>query len=213
MSRFGLKVLLNKYGKLARSKAGLSVNIRLCNRYYSSPTNYWYYCKRTIITINNYQKDINDIVIYYCGHVRHNELYHAKYDINKVYSQITNYRYKIYNMGTKIVSRKSSSEYGLQINSTTPITIITKYGSKAVIKFRIYLTYSYRKLVWQEALHLPLYKYVDDDGIITMSSPFAIGQSNEDADVEIWSIMFKDYKMQPQTLKQYEWPSPCLNKH
>jgi hypothetical protein len=206
MSRFGLKVLLTNYGKLARSEAGLSVNIRLCNRYYSVPTNYWYYCKRTNIIINN-QTDINDIIIYYCGHARHNELYHVKYDVNKVYSQITNYRYKIYNMGTKIVSRESSSEYRLQINSTTPITIITKYGSKAVIKFRMYLNYSYRKLVWQEALHMPLYKYVDDDGTITMNSPFAIGKSNENADVDIW-LMFKDYKMQPQTLKEYEWPSP-----
>lgn len=208
MSRFGLKTLLVKYGKLARNEAGLSVNIRLCNRYYSSPTNYWYYCKRTEIIPENF----NDIVIYYCGHARHNELYHVNYDVNKVYSQITDYRYKIYNMGTKIVSRASSSEkYRLQINSLTPITIITRYGIKSVIKFRIGLYSGYKILIWREALHMPLYKYVDDEGTIAMASPFVMGECLTYADItDLISIMFETHDIRPISVTEFKWQPPQI---
>lgn len=207
MSRFGVKQSLTKYGLLPRLQAGLSVNIRLCNRSCSTPTNFWCYFKRSIIAVRN----IIDVLIYHCGHVRHGEFYHVNYtDITNT-KRIDRHKYKRYNMGIKFMESWSGvGSYHICYKSITPICIITQFGQKSVVRFQFGSYSSHRVVIWQEALHLPVYKYVDDNGSVTMKTVFEIGRCDEDPEMDLAFIMFTSYQIKGKPLRNHIWSPPAI---
>lgn len=205
MARFGVKLSLTKYGQLPRSQAGLTAEIRLCCKFTSTYTNFWYYFKRSF-PVN----ETVDVLIYHCGYIRHGQFYHAQYDTNNT---VIRFKHKRYNFGTKVVDEHGDEEqYQIHVKSPIPFDVITNFGVKSVIRFQ-YFTHPQQDqhvVLWQERLYLPLYKYDDYDTKITMKSAFIIGTSVYTEYRLLKTMFLPSSILHTRPLQEHEWQPPAF---